>query len=85
MSMYYIRSNFLLHQKRKTKKPTKTKNQKNKNPKKTNLLTGIQFSSKVLVFLFFWFFGFLVFWFFVFLVFWFFGFLVFWYFGFLVF
>ena len=56
MSMYYIRSNFLLHQKPKTKKP------KNQKTKKTKLLTGIQFSSKF--FCFFWYFVFLVSWFF---------------------
>ena len=63
MSMYYIRSNSLLHQ------------------RKTKLLTGIQFSSKVVfdffcfvcvcVFLYFVVLLFLVFWLFVFLVFWF--------------
>ena len=52
MSMYYIRSTFLSHQKQ----------------KKTKLLTGIQFSSIVFFFFFFvfWCFGFLVFWYFIF-------------------
>ena len=68
MSLYYIRSNFLLHQ-----KPT-TKNPKKKPKKKTNktfdwspvLLKSFDF----LVLWYFGFFGFLVSWFFGILVFW---------------